>query len=125
MNKKSIVRFVLASFAVMCSILAVGTSSRASSSDVTFTGLVTCGHCLDLSQHKGFTRWSWASYKVSQGDDIVLVTPAKTYNLQGDRKQLSKYLEDKVTVSGNLDAGSIVVTSINKPAQGKETQSGN
>ena len=55
----------------------------------------------------------------------MLVTPAKTYNLQGDRKQLSKYLEDKVTVSGNLDAGSIVVTSINRPAQGKETQSGN
>jgi hypothetical protein len=119
MNKRSIVRFVLASFAVMCSILAVGTSSRANSSDVTITGLVTCSHCLDLSQHKGFTRWTWATYKVSQGDDIVLVTTGRNYNLQGDRKQLSKYLEDKMTVSGNLDANTILVTSIVRPSKVK------
>jgi hypothetical protein len=77
-----------------------------------------------LSQHKGFTRWTWATYKVSQGDDIVLVTPAMTYNLQGDRKQLLKYLEDKMAVSGNLDANTIEVTSINRPPTAKGTKSG-
>src|SRR5580692_11587598 len=88
MNKTSAVRFALTSFVVICSVLAVETTSRATSSDISVTGLITCAHCLDLSQHKGFTRWTWASYRVSQGDDIVLVSTGKTYNLQGDRGQL-------------------------------------
>src|SRR5579872_616132 len=94
----------------VASMLAIGASVQARSSGVTATGRVTCSQCVDLSQHKGFTRWTWAEYRVSQGDDIVLVTSAKTFNLQGDRKELSKYLEDKATVAGDLDANTILVT---------------
>jgi hypothetical protein len=83
--------------------------------------ITNCG----LVSAQGITRWTWANYRVSQGDDIVLVTPAKTFNLQGDRKQLSKYLEDKMTISGELDANTIAVRSLSKPSVGKETQSGN
>jgi hypothetical protein len=125
MNRISIVRLGVASFVVVCSMWAVKVFAEVKPYDVTFTGLVTCSRCVDLAQHKGFTRWTWAMYKVSQGDDIVLITPGKTYNLQGDRKQLSKYLEDKVTVAGNLDASTIEVTSINRPSTSKQTQSGN
>jgi hypothetical protein len=58
-------------------------------------------------------------YKVSQGDDIVMVTSGKTYKLQGDRQQLSKYIQDRVTVSGNLDVDTINVTNIVRPAKEK------
>lgn len=88
-------------------------------SDVTFTGLVTCMRCTDLSQHKGFTRWTWAMYKVSQGDELVLLAGGKTYRLQGDRQQLSKYVEYKATVSGHLDADTIAVTAILRPKKEK------
>ena len=85
--------------------------------DVRLPGLVTCSHCLDLTQHKGFTRWSWAMYRVSQGDSIVLVAPGNTYILQGDRQQLSKYVKDKLTVSGKLDGNTIEVTNITRPSK--------
>lgn len=113
MKRNSMLKVVLAGVVITASIFAVEASVQAKASEVTVSGLVTCAHCVDLAQHKGFTRWTWASYRVSQGDDIVLVTPsAKIYNLQGDRKELGKYLEDKATVAGNLDANTIVVASI-------------
>lgn len=117
MKTKSVVRFIFASVALIISVMAIGSTSRASSSEVSFTGLITCSHCLDLSQHKGFTPWSWATYSVSRGDDIVLATKEKTFNLQGDRKQLSKYLGDTMTVHGNLDANTIAVSSIARPTK--------
>jgi hypothetical protein len=117
MKKMFTVRFVLASVVTIASVMTIGSTSRASSSEVSFTGLITCSHCLDLSQHKGFTPWSWATYSVSRGDDIVLATKGKTFNLQGDRKQLSKYIGDKVIVSGNLDANTIAVRSVTRPAK--------
>lgn len=73
------------------------------SANTEFTGLVTCSRCLDLAQHKGFTPWTWATYQVSRGDDIVIKTPSgSVFRLQGDRKQLSKFLEDKAIVSGTV-----------------------
>jgi hypothetical protein len=119
MNRISIFRFVLASTVVMSSLLAVQTFAQPAVSDVTLTGLVTCSRCLDLTQHKGFTPWSWAMYKVSQGDNIVLVTAGKTYYLHGDRQQMSKYIQDKVTVSGHLDTNTIEVTNITRSPKEK------
>lgn len=83
MKKNSILRFVGAGAVVMAAFLAAQTPARPAATDVSLTGLVTCSHCLDLGQHKGFTPWSWAMYKVSQGDSIVFVTSGKTYSLQG------------------------------------------
>jgi hypothetical protein len=119
MKKISIVRFAIASLVALSAFVAAQTFARPAVSDVTLTGLVTCSRCSDLSQHKGFTPWTWAMYKVSQGDDIVLLVSGKTYKLQGDGQQLSKYVEDKVTVSGHLDANTIVVTNIARPAKEK------
>src|ERR1700730_18498922 len=119
MNRISIFRLFLVSSVILCSILAAQAFAQPTATDVTLTGLVTCSRCLDLSQHKGFTRWTWAMYKVSQGDDIVLLTSGKTYKLDGDRQQLSKYIEDKVTVSGHLDANVIEVTNITRPREKK------
>jgi hypothetical protein len=119
MNRISAFRFVLASFVVLCSIFAVQAFAQPTAADVNFTGLITCSHCVDLAQHKGFTRWSWAMYKVSQGDNIVFLTSGKTYKLQGDKQQLSKYVEDKATVTGHLDADTIEVVSITRPKKEK------
>ncbi len=109
----------LAGLGVLGSLLAVQVFARPEVAEVTFTGLVTCSHCVDLAQHKGFTRWTWAMYRVSQGDGIVFVTSGKTFRLQGNRQQLSKYVEDKATVSGCLEADTIEVTNIDRPAKYK------
>jgi hypothetical protein len=119
MNRISIFRLFLVSSVILCSILAAQAFAQPTATDVTLTGLVTCSRCVDLSQHKGFTRWTWAMYKVSQGDDIIFLTSGRTYKLQGDRQQLSKYVEDKATVTGHLDADTIEVTGIIRPNKEK------
>jgi hypothetical protein len=108
---------LLAGLGVLSLASAVQVVARPAVAEVSFTGTVTCAHCVDLAQHKGFTRWTWAMYRVSQGDRIIFVTSGKTYTLEGDRQQLSKYVEDKATVSGRLEADTIEVTSIAHPAK--------
>ena len=112
------VRLVLAGLAFLSAMFATQAFARPVT-EVTLTGHVTCSHCSDLVHHKGFSSWSWAMYKVSQGDDIVFLTQGKVYDLHGDRQQLSQYMKDEVTISGQLDANTIVVTSIVKPAKEK------
>ena len=112
MKKVSSFGLVLAGMLALGSIFAIQTFARPALSNVTLTGKITCSLCSGLTQHKGFTPWSWAMYKVSQGDDIVFLTQGKFYRLQGDRKQLSKYIEDTVTVSGDLNAETILVTNV-------------
>lgn len=119
MKKALALQFVFANVLVLSSLVAVGTFAQPPVSDVTLKGSVTCARCLDLTQHKGFTPWSWAMYKVSQGDEIVFVTSGKMYRLQGDRRELSKYVEDKVIVSGHLDGNTIQVTNITRPPKEK------
>jgi hypothetical protein len=119
MKRVSNFRVALAGVVAFCSVFAAQTFARPAVSNVTLTGRVTCSRCSDLGQHKGFTPWSWAMYKVSQGDDIVFLTQGKVYRLQGDRQQLSKYMEDKVTVSGDLNADTILVSNIVRPAKEK------
>jgi hypothetical protein len=119
MKKATVLPFVFANVLALSSLFVVNTFAKPSVTDVTLKGSVTCGRCQDLSQHKGFTPWSWAMYKVSQGDEIVLVASGKTYTLAGDRRELSKYVEDKAIVSGHLDANTIQVTSITRPPKEK------
>lgn len=119
MKKSIVVPFVSANVLALCSLFVVSTFAQPAVTDVTLKGSVTCARCLDLSQHKGFTPWTWAMYKVSQGDQIVFVTSGKIYRLEGDRRELSKYVEDKVIVSGHLDANTIQVTSITRPPKEK------
>jgi hypothetical protein len=77
---------------------------------VDVTGVITCAHCLSLSQHKGFTPWSWAMSRISEGDDIVIQTSSgKVFRLKGDRQELSKYICDKATVSGTVAEPSVTV----------------
>jgi hypothetical protein len=85
--------------------------------DVNLTGFLTCAHCVTLQQHKGFTPWTWATYAVRQGDDVVLVVANKTYTVRGDRDVLLKYIADKATVTGHLDGNTILVTAVARPAK--------
>lgn len=103
MNRFSVLRVMVLAVAVSSSLWAVQSFARPAESDVSFVGLVTCSHCLDLAQHKGFTPWSWAMYQVSRGDNIVLVTDKDDYYLEGDRQDLVKYIGDRVTVTGRLN----------------------
>src|ERR1700683_4645306 len=85
MKSISIVRFAGAIALALSAFITAQAFARPALPDVTVRGLVTCSRRPDLRQHKGFTRWSWAMYQVSQGDNIVLVASGKTYVLQGDR----------------------------------------
>lgn len=112
-------RFALAGVGLLFSVLTVQSFARVTPTDVSFTGLVTCSQCTQLTQRKGFTRWSWAMYRLSNGDRLVFVTSDKIYKLQGDREQLSKYVEDKATVTGHLDVDTIEVTNITRSTKEK------
>jgi hypothetical protein len=109
--------FSIVSVAVLSLILSVQSFARAIATDVSFTGKVTCSQCVDLTQRKGFTPWSWAMYRLSQGDSIVFITSDRIYKLQGDRAQLSKYIEDKATITGHLDVNTIQVMTIAHPVK--------
>ncbi len=87
---------------------------------VTFTGLVTCAHCVgNQPMHKGYTPWTWALESVKhQGDDIVLVVGDKTYKLQGNQDEILKYIAGKATITGRLDGNTIAVEAIGKPSAG-------
>jgi len=88
--------------------------------NVTFTGLVTCAHCVgNQPMHKGYTPWTWALESVKhQGDDIVLVVGDKIYKLQGNQDEILKYIADKATITGHLDGNTLAVVTIGKPGTG-------
>jgi len=88
--------------------------------NVTFTGLVTCAHCVgNQPMHKGYTPWTWALESVKhQGDDIVMVVGDKIYKLQGNKDEILKYIADKATVTGRLDGNTLSVETIGKPGKG-------
>jgi hypothetical protein len=87
---------------------------------VTFTGLVTCAHCVgNQPMHKGYTPWTWALESVNhQGDDIVMVVGDKIYKLQGNKDEILKYIADKATITGRLDGNILSVETIGKPGKG-------
>jgi len=49
---------------------------------------------------------------VGQGSDYALVVGDKLYTLKGDKAELSKYMGQKVTVSGKLNGKIIEASSI-------------
>jgi hypothetical protein len=104
------------SIAIITTFLATTTMwtvSQAPAPTVTLTGRVSCGTCALLEpQHKGYTRWTWAVHSVREGDSIVLVVGNETYKLEGEKDQLLKHMEDKVTITGNLDGRTLAVQSI-------------
>jgi hypothetical protein len=55
---------------------------------------------------------TWALQSVSDGDDVVFVVGSDIYKLQGDRKELLRYMEDKVNVTGDLQGHTPVVQTI-------------
>lgn len=99
---------------VMAFLLLLITSTEASpSGKVTLTGTVSCAKCQGVQPlHKGYTRYTWALQSVSQGDDIVFVVGNDIYNLEGDKNQLLKHMEDKVTLNGDLQGRTLIVETI-------------
>jgi hypothetical protein len=118
MTRSTTVRgFTLGSLLVL-SLLRTVPSFAQPVNNVTFTGLVTCAHCVGYQTvHKGFTPFSWALESVKQGDDIILVVGDKTYKLQGNKDQILKYIAGKATVTGSLDGNILAVEMIGKPGK--------
>ena len=111
--------FAVASLLVL-SLLVTVPSYAHPVNNVTFTGLVTCAHCVgNQPMHKGYTPWTWALESVKhQGDDIVLVVGDKIYKLQGNQDEILKYIAGKATVTGHLDGNTLAVETIGKPGTG-------
>jgi len=111
--------FAVASLLVLFLLVAVPSFAHPVNT-VTFTGLVTCAHCVgNQPMHKGYTPWTWALESVKhQGDDIVLVVGDKIYKLQGSQDEILKYIAGKATITGRLDGNAITVETIGKPSAG-------
>jgi hypothetical protein len=93
-------------------------SARSAPTEITLPGTLSCGHCQGIQpMHKGYTRFSWALYSVSQGDDIVLLSRDQIYKLQGDKDNLLKFMSAKARVTGNLDGSTLVVERIGRAAK--------
>src|SRR6202142_3684064 len=121
MTRSTTVRAFAVASLLMLSLLVVTVPSYAHPvNNVTFTGLVTCAHCVgNQPMHKGYTPWTWALESVKhQGDDIVLVVGDKIYKLQGNQDEILKYIADKATVTGLLDGNILSVETIGKPGKG-------
>jgi hypothetical protein len=83
------------------------------SGNVTLTGRVSCAKCQGIQPlHKGYTRFTWALQSVSEGDEVVLVVGNDIYRLQGDKDQLLKHMEGKVTVTGDLRGRTLDVQTV-------------
>jgi len=110
---------VLASLFALSFLAAIPSFAHPVSS-ATFTGLVTCAHCVgNQPMHKGYTPWTWALESVKhQGDDIVMVVGDKIYKLQGNKDEILKYIADKAMVTGRLDGNILSVETIGKPGKG-------
>jgi hypothetical protein len=107
--------FAVMYFAIVTALLAPLTAWTVArtSGNVTLTGRVSCAKCQGIQPlHKGYTRFSWALQSISDGDDIVFVVGDDIYKLQGDRDQFLKHMENKVTVTGNLEGHTLVVQTI-------------
>jgi hypothetical protein len=121
MSKSAICRVALLASFVVLSLAAFVRPARSASvtnAEITITGTVSCAHCQGIQpMHKGYTQFSWALYSVSQGDDIVLVVKNKTYKLDGDKKQILKYMSEKTRVTGRLDGSTLTVETIGHAAK--------
>ena len=106
--------FAVASIAAL-SLTAAVRPAHSSTTGVTLTGTVSCGHCQGIQPtHKGYTQFSWALYSVSQGDEIVLLVQDKAYTLQGDKNQILKFMSAKARVTGYLDGSTLKVETIGR-----------
>jgi hypothetical protein len=120
MTHSTMVRALTLTSLLSLSLLATVPSFAKPVNNVTFTGLVTCAHCVgyQTSFHKGYTPWTWALESVKQGDDIIMVVGDKKYKLQGNKDEILKYIAGKATVTGRLDGDTLAVETIGKPGTG-------
>jgi hypothetical protein len=94
-------------------LFAMAVSSQSSAGKVTLTGTVSCAKCVGTRPlPKGYTRWSWALASVKNGDSVVFVVGNQTFTLRGDRNQLLRYMQDKATITGDLQGPTLVVQTI-------------
>ena len=108
----------------LASIFALGMTAvrpaHSATAEITLTGTMSCARCQGIQpMHKGYTQFSWALESVSQGDDIVLVTPEKVYKLQGDKDRLLKFMSAKVKVTGLVDGTTMEVATIGRATKGE------
>jgi hypothetical protein len=93
-------------------------SPRPAPTEVTLTGTVSCGHCQGIQPtHKGYTPFSWALNSVNQGDSIVLLVQDKTYELQGDKERILKFMSTKARATGQLSGDTLAVETIGRAAK--------
>ena len=119
MTRSTVVRgFTFTSLLALSSLVTVPSFAKPVNS-VTFTGMVTCAHCVgNQPMHKGFTQWTWALESINhQGDDIVLAVGDKIYRLQGNKDEILKYIADKATVTGHLGGNTLSVETIGRPGK--------
>ena len=119
MSKMAI--FVLIYFVSASAVVfAMAVASQSSAGNVTLTGTVSCAKCVGTRPlPKGYTRWSWALASVKNGDNVVFVVGTQTFTLKGDREQLLKYMQDKATITGELQGPTLVVQTITSPKKNK------
>jgi hypothetical protein len=101
-------------------LFAMAVSFQPSTRRVMFTGTVSCAKCVGSRQlPKGYTRWRWAQALVRNGDDVVFVVGKQTFTLKGDRDQLLKYMQDKATITGDLQGQTLLVQTVTFPKKNR------
>jgi hypothetical protein len=93
--------------------------ARATTTEVTLTGSVSCARCQGFLLPKGWTEYRWGIYSVNHGEDIVLVVKDKEYTLKGDKDRLLKFMCSKATLTGHLDGNILEVETIGRAVKHK------
>ncbi len=86
--------------------------AHSATSDVTFTGVVSCSRCLGLHSRKGTNRLSCSMLCVSQGSHYVLMTGEKIYALEGDKNKIQNFAGGDAAVTGHLSGDTLEVAGI-------------
>ena len=123
MNESNKFRLVL-----VVSILALGLPftirpAQSATTDVTFTGVVSCSRCHGLHARKGTNRLSCTMLCVSQDAHYVLLVGDKTYALEGERNTIQNFGGGDATVTGRLAGDTIEVATIGHQVNARHTKS--
>jgi hypothetical protein len=98
----------LAALAALLTVLPSAGQSPSPTNDVpgnvTLTGTVSCSKFgASRPSQKGFSQAEAIHMCISQGYSYVLVVGKRVYPLEGDGKQFSRLVGEKVTISGRLN----------------------
>lgn len=122
MNESNKFRLVL-----VVSILALGLPftirpAQSATTDVTFTGVVSCSRCHGLHARKGTNRLSCTTLCVSQDAHYVLIVGDKEYALQGDRDEVQNFGGAEATVMGHLTGDTLDVRNIGRKLHDRQAE---